>query len=503
MFTDPSKDSRGGFSPSASRNPLRVLSVADPRLRILILLVTLGILVAIAVGLNRWAQSKPVKSPDIAEVPSEELGRTGEKPFFPGVPGFDQELADRISDRGPEARKRWPNEAVSYLLAETTIPAVYSYNRNLWPITPESAEQIGGTGEGQGSRPWRFKFVRFRGRLEYLVEQEDYQAVYGGEDDIGRVHRGRTILEVDGKIARVTFLTRDLLTWSDPNEESSDVREITDGWVRGRGILIKNFTDDLPSGEAVPSLLLVATRVDRDFEAREVTSLDECDFGIIRDDPALSSDPEAARILGKLYPRPLFRLMQYAGRRAGPEGAASRAKDGLVPASFDSKEGYEALLGNPAAARGKYFGGKGVLVASPDVYDVTDTPANDAGIEDFLFGWILTDRQLLFQYAAPISLAPALDALGKRVHLRYEGFFFKSRAYPARNGTDRVAPLLVLTVLEPLPEPESDLSFQIFIAVGFILGASLLIFFIVREDRVKQDYRRHRTGKVVPIEDPE
>jgi len=47
-------------------------------------------------------------------------------------------------------------------------------------------------------------------------------------------------------------------------------------------------------------------------------------------------------------------------------------------------------------------------------------------------------------------------------------------------------------VLEKVPPPVPNRTFQILIAAAFILGFSALIFIVVREDKTKESYRLQR-----------
>ena len=76
-----------------------------------------------------------------------------------------------------------------------------AYNRALLPITPGSAVEI-----EKSSRPWRLKYVRFRGPLEY-VREEEYETTYRRTDPpLGRIHRGRVRVLDGDKEARVVFV---------------------------------------------------------------------------------------------------------------------------------------------------------------------------------------------------------------------------------------------------------------------------------------------------------
>ena len=90
-------------------------------------------------------------------------------------------------------------EPVPYLLLEArSTPAVTAYRRALLPINPGSAAEI-----DKNSRPWRLKYVRFRGPLEYIRE-EQYEKDYGSTDPpLGRIHRGRLRIGEGDETVRV------------------------------------------------------------------------------------------------------------------------------------------------------------------------------------------------------------------------------------------------------------------------------------------------------------
>jgi hypothetical protein len=236
--------------------------------------------------------------------------------------------------------------------------------------------------------------------------------------------------------------------------------------VRGRGIFVKKYNDVGPDGEFLPTLLVAATKLQRDFDPVEVTSLEQIPFGIIDDDPSvLSTTRRGMNVMFKTYPRPLFRLVKYVEARAGEEGKALREKEALEQLSIDEPKDYEEVIAQPARFRVKYFAGLGA-------------------------GWVVTDRDRLFKFAAPASVGRDLEM---KTRVRFEGYFYKTQGYYARDGSWRMVPFFVLTVLEEVKPTPRDPTFQIGIAIGFILGICLLIFIIVREDKTKESYRRqHR-----------
>jgi len=481
---DPSKLSpRGGSGPfKMPTNPLGVLAVKSPMARIVVLVVLFVLVLAGMVGFGIYAKTPEAKQVT-ADVPAMEVKRV-ELPT--GVPALDMEIAKNLTDYGMEARRRWPDEAIRYLLLEAgNTPAVYAYAKNLLPLTPGSAAEI-----EKDSRPWRFKYVRFRGKLEYM-RQEDYAAVYGPPappQDL--VWRGRVLLDGGDPPLRVVFVSVAMPGWADTNEAHPEFKLIEDGWVRGRGILVQNYID-VPGG-GVPALLVVATAIERDYETLPVKSLADVPFDIIKDNPKIATQEDGREILAKEYPRPLYRLVAYAEGRAGAPGAALRAKEGLKPERISTAKEWEDLVGKPEDSRGKYFGGLGVVVVSPLRYVPETITPNDAGVEECLNGWIYTDQRKLFQFVAPGSL----EGLPKGTRIRWEGYFYKTKLYAAQNGTERLAPMFVLTVLNEVKPPKMSQLFPALLAGGFLLGMALLAYIVLREDRTKETYRRLRQRRL-------
>lgn len=445
----------------------------------------LVLLAAIAIGLHMFA-SNPENQVQADSVPAVEVDpRVGEVKF-PGGPPLAQSYREKIVDATDADRRWWQDDVMHYLLFEAAnTPSVHAFNRNLVPITPENAALI-----AKDSVPWRYKYVRFRGELEYL-DEIDYEAVYGDQDPpLGRVERGRLRLAGStGKdAARVLFVTPGPLTWRDTNEPvpHPELHPIRDGWVRGRGIFVKNFVDER-GREEVPCFLVVATDIQRDYKTVEVNSLDDIPFGIIDDNPELAGTEDGRLLLAKEFPRPLYRLVKYAASRAGRAGAALRREEKLEPAAIDDPKEYEAILGDPAGHRAKYYGGLGAIALSPYLYGPTDITPNDAGVESCLNGWIVTDHNKLIQFIAPASLAGEWPS---RTRIHWEGYFYKIKLYRARKGTDEMVPMVVLTSLQEVKPPAPNYLPQFIIAGAFIIGMLVLLFLVLREDKTKESYRR-------------
>ncbi|MDH3592297.1 MAG: hypothetical protein OER88_10490, partial [Planctomycetota bacterium] len=304
----------------------------------------------------------------------------------------------------------------------------------------------------------------------------------------GIVHRGR--VRVEGADVRILFLSPVGPMWRDANDPVAvpRIRPIVDGWVRGRGILVKNFIDDT-TGPATPVLLLVATNLERDYELRPVRGLNDVPFDDIVDDPVGANTPEGRAIMAKEFPRALYRLLKYAESRAGAAGSELRQQEKLKPRSFRQEAEYQELVGNAKAHRAEYFGALGVIALEPLHYTAGTITPNDAGVTECLNGWILTDQQKLIQFIAPGRLAGAWP---KRTRIRFEGYYYKCKLYQARNGTDRLAPVFVLTVLDEIIPPPPDRTAQFAVAGLFVAGLAALFFLIMREDKTKDSFRRAR-----------
>jgi len=481
---NPSKFSpRDGGSPfKISAGPFGLFAVMSPTARIIVLVVLLFLVVGVMVGLGVYS-----KTPEAREVTPDVPSPEVKEVVIPtGVPALDMTIAERLTDHGPEARRRWPSEAIHYLLLEAgNTPAVYEYAKNLLPITPGSAKEI-----EKDSHPWRFKFVRFRGELEYLHE-EDYEAVYGTPaPPSGLIWRGRVRVSDGDPPLRVVFVTAAMPGWADLNEPHPEYKLITDGWVRGRGILVQNYVDE--RGGDVPALLVVATKIERDYETVPVKSFDDIPFDIIQDNPSIANQEGGREILAMEYPRPLYRLVAYAEGRVGAPGAELRAEEGLKPEHLTTASAWEKLVTKPADARGKYFGGLGIIALEPLRYVPETITPNDAGVDECLNGWIYTDQRKLLQFIAP----PGIEEMEKGTRIRWEGYFYKTKLYPAQDGTERLAPVFVLTVLDEVKPPKSSGLFPALLAGGVVLGMIVLAYLVLREDNTKESYRRLRQKKV-------
>jgi hypothetical protein len=444
----------------------------------------LVLLAAIMFGLDLFA-GKPENKEREIDVPTKSVPLEAEVQFK-GTPVLDPSFKEKIVDATDADRRWWQDDVMHYLLLEAAnTPAVHTFKRNLLPITPENASLI-----EKDSKPWRYRYVRFRGELEY-IEEVDYEGLYGDHDPpLGRVERGRLRLagSKGDDAVHVMFITPQPVMWRDTNEPvpHPERHRIVDGWVRGRGIFVKNFVDER-GREEVPCFLVVATDVQRDFETVPVESLDDIPFEIIKDDPTKARTEDGRLLLAKEFPRPLYRLVEYAAQRAGPDGAAKRREEKLQPKAIDDKEEYDAILGNPAKHRADYYGGLGAIAVSPYQYGPADITPNDAGVESCLNGWIVTDRNKLIQFVAPAALAGKWPA---RTRIRWEGYFYKIKLYRARKGTDEMVPMVVLTSLTEVKPPRPNYLPQFVIAGAFILGMLLLLFLVLREDKTKESYRR-------------
>lgn len=466
------------------------MQVADPKRRIVILfglLVLLGFIAAMLQGYAKRPESNEIQTGGQPAAP------LGVDERFTGVPTLDRSYAEQVTDGTAKERETWPEETVVYLLGEArNTPAVSAYRRRLLPIDGRSGPEI-----AKNPAPWRFQFVRFRGELEEM-DEGDYEALTkGGSSEVGEVHIGRVRVTKGNTPVRVKFVTPRPPMWIDHNAPTTKTEHmlIKDGWVRGRGIFVKNYLDVGKDGKEVLTALVVATKIKRDFETKPVESLESIPFQIVQDHPELLKNDESRKIFFKTFPKTLFRLVKWAEPRAGPKGAQLREKEGLEPQPLMTPKQFEEVIANPQRFRAKYFGGLGALAVEP-LYvgpeDIDDDKANDAGIDSYVTGWIVTDQERLLQFAAPAALDSTLQ---RRARIRFAGYFYKVQGYNSRDGRQLMAPFLVLTELYEVKPKPADTRFELFIAAGFIVGIALLIFIIVREDKTKQDYRRLRRSR--------
>jgi hypothetical protein len=324
-----------------------------------------------------------------------------------GPPALDARRAVDVRDDTPEAQREWPSDAVAYLLREIEErPELSAYVKDLVSLTAGTSEP-----------PARFAFVWFQGRLAELTEGEEF--------------RGRVSL-VDGARSReAVFVTR-TPPLEDGEQRGADAKPIENGLVRVRGIFVKRYCAGLEA--ETPALLVVATAVERAYETRPVRSLADVGFDAVKDDQEFLDGGGEGEPPSRMYPLTLMRLVKLAEAEV-PEGAVPEELAG----------GMEPLVSAPAKARGRLVKGAGVVVIEPLRYGLHECPPNDAGLESYVTGWILTDGKQLLQFAAPDRLKDVGKARGDRV--RFTGYFYKAKAYAARNGTTRIAPVFVFTDL--------------------------------------------------------
>ncbi len=486
MFKDLNQRQRGGRSRKGARNPL---AVRDPKARVYAMLLVLLMLIAGMLGLKSYSTNPENRGGTNDGAPSVEVKKRDDGVI--GVPVLDRSILEKIEDGTKNDRMWWQNDVISHLLLESRgTPAVQDFNYNLVPLTPENIPVI-----AKDSEPWRGRYVRFRGELEYLRE-EPYEELYGASEvEIGLVYRGR--IKLEGSEHRVTFVAPIGPSWADPNELSAAPRTspIVDGWVRGRGIFVKNFHDEI--GDEAPSVLVVATKIDRDYATVPVKTLADVPFDDIVDDPADADTPYGRAIMSKEFPRALYRLVKYAEPRAGEAGAALREKEGLKPKLFPVGKEFEELVGNAKAHRAEYLGGLGIIAVEGIHYTAASIAPNDAGITECITGWIQTDRQKLIQFLAPAPLGHR--PWKKRTRIRFAGFYYKTKLYHSLGGVDRLAPMMVLTVLEEVVLPPPDHTGSLVVAGLFLLGLMVLVFVVMREDKTKESYRAMRRKRRAPI----
>ncbi len=491
MFEDLKKSTRGGAAPGTRKS---LLGVSDPRMRLYLMIGAAVVLGAIALGLHQYAGDPENKKIDPGE-PAVDPGLPIDERFS-GVPPLDPKFRQKIEDDTPKARRRWQNDVMSYLLYEAgNTPAVLAYKKNLFPLTRETAQGIAqgsakpnepaGKGSG-GSASWRYQYVWFRGVLETGIEEINYESVFGkAELPVGQVHRARVVLDGEGPAASVLFYTPMPPYWADPNtpEPFAPNMMIKKGWIRGRGIFVKRFVDTR-GGQDAPCLLVVATHIERDYEHVDVKTLADIPFGLIQDDWSLKETRKGLAQLGREFPRPLFRLVQYASKRAGEAGRARREAEGLKPKSLRDPKVFEKVITQPARHRADYFGGLGAIGWPPNLF--TADP-NDAAVEEYVTGYLVTDSQKLIQFVAPVALGAEWK---RRDRIRWEGFFYKTRHYKTIANKDKIVPMIVLTRLEIVTPVPPDKTMPLVIAGLFVLGLGALAFLVLREDRTKQSFRR-------------
>jgi hypothetical protein len=489
-----SKKPSGGAPPllDFQEHLTNLAKVSDPRMRIAFLVVMLLFVGGAIVWLQGFRKS--LREPARKFTPTHALPASPEEEI--GLPPLDLGHAAKIDDSTPEARHRWEGEALSYLLLEArTTNDVQNYRRGLFPLDAGNAPQI-----AADPAPSRFKFFRFRGRIEYLRE-ENYEDAYGIVEgyETGRVRRGRILLEGDPP-ARVTFLTTLPLVWQDSNspETHPPVQPLLDGFVRARGIFVKSFVEEDPGGKQVPTLLFVATRIDRDYEPVPVERLEEIPFHVIRDGPELAIDPETKPLLFRLYPIPLFRLLKFADARAGEKGAALRAKEAEgkpPPRNLRAPEAYEELIHNPGKHRGERYVGLGALPQDPVLFGEEEwqpSLANDSGLDDYMMGWIYTDSLQIVRFAAPVSAWKGLRA-GARI--RYEGYFFKNQAHYSAKRTEELVPLFVLTDLSLIPVAARDVKWDMILGGSIFAVFLVIVVLVIRNDRIRKGFEAERRRK--------
>ena len=479
MFKDFKQSQRGKV-----RNPM---AVRDPKARIyLMVILLLGVIVGMF-SLGNFAKNP--KNRTTPNTPALEVKEADDGVV--GVPVLDRSVLDKIEDESDESRAWWQNDVMTHLILEARgTPAVQDFNYNLVPLNEKNLPLI-----AKDSKGWRGRYVRFRGELEFLRE-EPYEELYGASEvEIGIVHRGR--LRVNGGEMRVSFVTPLGPIWSDPNtlRPIPKIRSIVDGWVRGRGIFVKNFIDEI-GDEAVPSVLIVATKIERDYATVPVESFADIPFDEI-DDEVDAGTPDGRAVLAKEFPRALYRLVKFAESRAGDEGKAQREADGVKVLPFPEGKAFEELVGQPKKHRGNYYRGLGVIALQGIHYDAGTIQPNDAGVTEAVNGWINTDRHKLVQFIAPAPLA--YRPWKARTRVRFGGYFYKTKLYRARMGKDHQAPLFVLTELEEVVPAPPDYTGSFIVAGLFILGFAVLILVVLREDKTKESYRAMRRKRRASI----
>lgn len=465
------------------------ISAGEKRQLVILVVLLLGLTFA-AVLLSFKAQEKQVREPPMATGdPAPPMVEDPQKQTFgipTGGPNIDMAQAALLKDATADEQRTIRPEPLGYIVAEAKInPRVWSYRDNLPVLDAEVAAQI-----YKAPADWRFVFFRFRGEIDVSIEEQDFGQVWRSEaPSVRNVWYGR--LKLDGSdAARVTFLMPTEPTWADPNDPQPNPpsQPLRDGWMRGRGLFLQRYLSGSNGGE-VPTLFFIVTDLKRDYETRPVRTLEDCELEKVVDGQGLG------RLLQmRIFTRYLYRLVRYANDRAGPAGAALREREALERLSIDDSKLYNDLNAHSDDYRAKYFAGYGSVASE---YYREQAHPNDAGIEEIGTTWIYTDGDRLIWARVPPAIRQD-EVWPPRTRIYYEGYFYKWRGYPTKAGTWRRAPELVLTRLAKVRPPEGNPVGELVFACAFVAGIALIVWFIVRDDKTKRDYRkRHRSSVVL------
>lgn len=114
---------------------------------------------------------------------------------------------------------------------------------------------------------------------------------------------------------------------------------------------------------------------------------------------------------------------------------------------------------------------------------VEDAGENPARIDRITSGWLgsweWTNKAGVLQYTMP---GPRPDLVGT-TDVTARGFFFRNQAYEARDGGLRIAPVFVLTTVEPFAAPTQDNLNMILYGIGglTLFLAAAFWFFLMRD----------------------
>ena len=458
------------------------ISAGEKRHLVILIVLLVGLTIA-AVALTWKAQDNPREPPMATGDPAPAIEDPHRATFgIPtGGPNIDMAQAALLEDTTADQQRTIRPEPLGYIVAEAKInPRVWSYRENLPVLGPELAAQI-----HKAPDDWRFVFFRFRGEIDVSIEEQDFGQVWRSEaPSVRNVWYGRLKLEGSDD-ARVTFLMPTEPTWADPNDPQPNPpsQPLRDGWMRGRGLFLQRYLSGSNGGE-VPTLFFIVTDLKRDYETRPVRTLADCELERVVDGQGLG------RLLQtRIFTRYLYRLVRYANDRAGLAGAALREREAPEHLSIDDSKLYDDLNVHSDDYRAKYFAGYGSVASE---YYREQAHPNDAGIKEIGGTWIYTDGDRLIWARVPPAIRQD-EVWPVRTRIYYEGYFYKWRGYPTKVRTWRRAPELVLTRLAKVRPPEGNPVGELVFACAFAAGIALIVWFIVRDDKTKRDYRkRHR-----------
>ncbi len=193
----------------------------------------------------------------------------------------------------------------------------------------------------------------------------------------------------------------------------------------------------------------------------------------------------------QLEERAFYGMLNYV-RTMGPEGyrelrdtEAIQVVDLTEPRSVQDK-----LIAHPLAHRFRAVR----VRASPLLKEFAqdgDVPENSGNIDYVYRGYVVVDGPLPIWFISPFPSSTFDFAGARRVDV--EGFFFKKRWIDA-NGKTYWLPVLIGTHVDPVPEVESGLSWQVIVSVlvAFSVLATVAVLIVVYRNRQELDAFRER-----------